>query len=172
MKITTGIAALSMSLILGMSISTSASAETHGTKEPVYANTNISPESPKTRNTGDRQFDFHLGAFIQNTYGETTYRTKENNSGVYEQTQNHSGTNDSPYNAKMTGWVRGGTSAQNHPGNYWNEAHGHYYDIAYNRTIHMYNLVHEHHLPAAAIAAGADAQVWVYATGVWSPDSK
>lgn len=118
-----------------------------------------------TRDTTDNDFWLKLYATDKKAgYAETPYRVKQNTSGVYEITTQHS------RNYRNPGWVRGSNGYINVPR--YNDAAGHYYDLAYNRSIHMYNTVKENGHKMTAIVAGADPGkenfIWVR----WSPDSK
>ncbi|VDG18042.1 hypothetical protein [Lactiplantibacillus mudanjiangensis] len=118
-----------------------------------------------TRDTSDTGFWFKLYATdTKAAYAETPYRVKQNASGVYEETTQHTYTHRNP------GWVRGSNANLN--ASRYNDAAGHYYDLAYNRSIHMYNTVKENGHKMAAISVGADPGKENFIWGNWSPDSK
>lgn len=113
-------------------------------------------------NTGDTRFKFelYLGDFAP-TNMRTSFRPKYNKSGVYEKTLDHS----ARYVA--TGWVVG----TNGGGEYADHG-GKFYDLAYNKTIHMTNYVLESGHTHAAIRAQRSSEGTNFVNGVWSPDSR
>lgn len=93
---------------------------------------------------------------------QTVARPKWDSTSAYEKTIQHA------QNYRVSGWIAG---ANSYVGPQSNQSGGHYYDLAYNRSIYMVNLVREHGYSMAALNGSANPGQSNYVVGYWSPDS-